>query len=72
MTQPVSCVRLGIVEERYRGVKPKSRLSNSGMRSHLKNCHDKEWTEFLTKEKQHEQAKVTTEELENEADVTEN
>ena len=50
---------------------PKSRLSNTGMRSHLKKCHEKEWLEFLTKEKKLTDEKAAIEEQEAEADETE-
>ena len=50
---------------------PRSRLSNTGMRSHLKNCHAKEWQEFLSTEKDVEDAKAAADEQVAEADETE-
>ena len=38
-----------------------SRLSNAGMKSHLK-CHDKEWAEFLEKENKIANVKTAAEE----------
>ena len=49
----------------------RSRLSNTGMRSHLKTCHNKQWQEFLSSEKDQEEAKVAEEEKNLEADETE-
>ena len=51
---------------------PKSRLSNTGMRSHLKTAHMKEWQEFLSSEKDQEDEHAAIEEQEIEADETEN
>ena len=49
----------------------RSRLSNTGMRSHLKTCHAREWQEFLSKEKDQDSAKAAAEGKKMEADETE-
>ena len=50
----------------------RSRLSNSGMRSHLKTSHAKEWNEFQEKEKDQDVEKAASEQEHLEADETEN
>ena len=50
----------------------RSRLSNTGMRGHLKSCHKGEYDELLAKEKEVEAANVSTEATEADADETEN
>ena len=49
----------------------RSRLSNSGMRSHLKTSHAKEFKEFQEKEKDQYVDKVASEQEHLEADETE-
>ena len=50
----------------------KSRLSNTGMRGHLKSCHKSEYDELLAKEKEIEAVNISTEVAEADADETEN
>ena len=50
----------------------KSRLSNTGMRTHLMSCHGIEWQEFLKKDKKQNADKADENEEALEADETEN
>lgn len=50
----------------------KARLSNTGMRTHLRTCHSKEWQEFLDKETRQSDAVATTEQEKMDACETEN
>ena len=50
----------------------RSRLSNTGMRTHLMTAHGKEWQEFLTKERKVQEAKLDDREEVLEADESEN
>ena len=50
----------------------KSRLSNTGMRTHLMSCHGIEWQEFLKKDKKQNADKADEKEETLEADETEN
>ena len=50
----------------------KSRLSNTGMRTHLMSCHGIEWQEFLKKDKKQNADKADEKEEALEADETEN
>ena len=50
----------------------RSRLRNSGMRSHLKTSHAKEWNEFQEKEKDQDVEKAASEQEHLEVDETEN
>ena len=49
----------------------RSRLSNTGMRGHLRTHHEKEWKEFLEKEKEQDDGKAATEEKMEEANEAE-
>ena len=49
----------------------KSRLSNTGMRTHLRTCHVKEWAEFLKKEEEQVDAQAKTEKEKDETCETE-
>ena len=49
----------------------RSRLSNTGMRTHLMTFHGKEWQEFVTKERKVQEAKLDEREEVLEADETE-
>ena len=48
--------------------KERSRLSNSGMRGHLKSCHTNEYEELLAKENEIGAANAATEEEDTEAE----
>ena len=50
----------------------RSRLSNTGMRSHIKTSHSKEWQEFLGTEKEQQEAKFALENVEMENNESEN
>ena len=50
----------------------RSRLSNTGMRTHLRSCHVQEWTEFLAKEKEQSDGKAAAEKDKEEASENEN
>ena len=50
----------------------RSRLSNTGMRTHLMTAHGKEWQEFLTKEIKVQEAKLDDREEVLKADENEN
>ena len=49
----------------------KSRLSNTGMRTHLRTCHVKEWAQFIKKEKEQVDAQAKTDKEKDDADETE-